>query len=53
MAEIRVGRQGRIVIPSQIRKELGLEEGARLNPVVTADRAWADLDAGVEVRLIR
>ncbi|HEX6511198.1 MAG TPA: AbrB/MazE/SpoVT family DNA-binding domain-containing protein [Chloroflexota bacterium] len=30
MAEVRVGPQGRLVIPATLRKELGLEPGERL-----------------------
>ena len=38
MAEVRLGRQGRIVIPVEIREELGLEEGERLIARVEDDR---------------
>lgn len=38
MAEVKVGRQGRIVIPVEIREELGLEEGARLNARIEDER---------------
>ncbi len=38
MPLIKLGRQGRIVIPAEIREELGLEEGARLIPRVDGRR---------------
>ncbi|HEX6752178.1 MAG TPA: AbrB/MazE/SpoVT family DNA-binding domain-containing protein [Solirubrobacterales bacterium] len=38
MAEARVGKQGRIVIPSQLREELGLSEGDTLVARVEDDR---------------
>lgn len=38
MPEVRVGRQGRIVIPVEIREELGLEEGERLTARVEENR---------------
>jgi AbrB family looped-hinge helix DNA binding protein len=38
MPEVRIGRQGRIVIPAEIREELGLQEGERLNARVEDDR---------------
>jgi AbrB family looped-hinge helix DNA binding protein len=38
MPQIKLGRQGRIVIPADIREELGLEEGTRLIPRVDAQR---------------
>lgn len=38
MAEIKLGRQGRIVIPVEIREQLGFGEGERLNARVEDDR---------------
>lgn len=38
MAEIKLGRQGRIVIPVEMREELGLEEGEKLSARVEGDR---------------
>lgn len=38
MPEVRVGRQGRIVIPVEIREELGLKEGERLNARIEDER---------------
>ncbi len=38
MTEVKVGRHGRIVIPVEIREELGLEEGARLTARVEDER---------------
>jgi AbrB family looped-hinge helix DNA binding protein len=38
MAEVRLGRQGRIVIPVEIREELGLEEGERMIARVEDER---------------
>jgi AbrB family looped-hinge helix DNA binding protein len=38
MPEVKIGRQGRIVIPAEIREELGLKEGERLNARVEDDR---------------
>ena len=38
MPEVKIGRQGRIVIPAEIREELGLQEGERLNARVEDDR---------------
>lgn len=38
MPEVRVGRQGRIVIPAEIREELGLKEGERLTARVEENR---------------
>ncbi|MCW2974390.1 MAG: AbrB/MazE/SpoVT family DNA-binding protein [Thermoleophilia bacterium] len=33
--EVTLGKQGRIVVPASIRKELGLKEGHRIRLVVT------------------
>lgn len=38
MAEINLGRQGRIVIPATLRKELGLQEGDLLDARVEGGR---------------
>ncbi|MCB0864002.1 MAG: AbrB/MazE/SpoVT family DNA-binding domain-containing protein [Solirubrobacterales bacterium] len=36
MAAIRVGKQGRIVLPAGIRRQLGIREGDRLGVIVDA-----------------
>ena len=36
--EVSLGRQGRLVIPAQLRRSLGLEEGDRLVARQGADR---------------
>ena len=51
---VEVGRAGRMTLPAEVRKQLGLEEGARLAvelrdgviqlhpvPVIPRDDAWA------------
>ena len=38
MIPLRVGAQGRLVIPAELRRELGLEPGATLMAHVEADR---------------
>lgn len=38
MTEVKVGRHGRIVIPVEIREELGLDEGTRLSARVEDGR---------------
>ena len=38
MAEIRVGKQGRIVIPAPLREEMGLRPGDKLNAQVEEGR---------------
>ena len=43
-------RQAGLSLADRICVALAIDRGAAL---VTADRAWADLDVGVEVRLIR
>jgi AbrB family looped-hinge helix DNA binding protein len=53
MAELKVGRQGRIVIPAQIRAQLGLEEGSRLNARVEDDRLVLETPLAALERLRR
>jgi AbrB family looped-hinge helix DNA binding protein len=35
---VRIGPKGRVVVPAELRRQLGLEEGAELVARVTADR---------------
>jgi AbrB family looped-hinge helix DNA binding protein len=53
MAEIQLGKQGRIVIPAQIREELGLREGERLNARVEDDRLVLETPLAALERLRR
>jgi len=53
MAEVRVGKQGRIVIPSQLREELGLGEGDILNVRVEDDRLLMETGIAALERLRR
>jgi AbrB family looped-hinge helix DNA binding protein len=53
MPEVRVGRQGRIVIPAQLREELGLREGETLNARVEDDRLVLESRLAVFERLRR
>jgi AbrB family looped-hinge helix DNA binding protein len=38
MAEIRVGKQGRVVIPATLREEIGLQPGDKLSAQVEEGR---------------
>jgi AbrB family looped-hinge helix DNA binding protein len=38
MAEIRVGKQGRVVIPAALREEMGLQPGDKLSAQVEEGR---------------
>jgi AbrB family looped-hinge helix DNA binding protein len=38
MAEIRVGKQGRVVIPADLREEIGLQPGDKLSAQVEDGR---------------
>jgi AbrB family looped-hinge helix DNA binding protein len=53
MAEVKVGKQGRIVIPAQVRKELGLSEGDVLNVRVEDDRLLMETRLAALERLRR
>jgi AbrB family looped-hinge helix DNA binding protein len=53
MAEIRVGKQGRIVIPAQLREELGLREGDNLVARVEDDRLLMETRLAAFERLRR
>lgn len=53
MAEVRVGKQGRIVIPSQLREELDLSEGDVLNVRVEDDRLLMETRLAALERLRR
>lgn len=53
MTEVRVGKQGRIVIPSQVREELGLDEGDVLNVRVEDDRLLMETRLAALERLRR
>lgn len=35
---VRIGPKGRVVVPAELRRQLGLEEGAELVARVSADR---------------
>lgn len=53
MAELKLGRQGRIVIPAAIREELGLREGERLDARVEGDRLVLETPLAALERLRR
>lgn len=53
MAEIRLGKQGRIVIPSQMREELGVGEGDVFNARVEDGRLLMETRLAVLERLRR
>jgi AbrB family looped-hinge helix DNA binding protein len=53
MAEIRIGKQGRIVIPAQIREELGVSEGDVLSVRVEDDRLLMETRLAALERLRR
>jgi len=53
MAEIKVGRQGRIVIPAQLREELGVGEGDVLSLRVEDDRLLMETRLAALERLRR
>jgi AbrB family looped-hinge helix DNA binding protein len=53
MAEVKVGKQGRIVIPSQVREELGLSEGDVLSVRVEDDRLLMETRLAALERLRR
>lgn len=37
---IHVDKQGRMVLPAPVRKQLGLEEGGQVTLEITEDEAW-------------
>lgn len=53
MAEIKVGRQGRIVIPALLREELGLREGDVLDARVEGGRLVLESPLEIFERLRR
>jgi AbrB family looped-hinge helix DNA binding protein len=53
MPEIKLGRQGRIVIPTALRAELGLEEGDRLSARVEGGRLVLERPRAIFERLRR
>jgi len=53
MAEVKVGRQGRIVIPAQLREELGVGEGDVLSLRVEDDRLLMETRLAALERLRR
>jgi len=53
MAEIKVGRQGRIVIPALLREELGLREGDVLDARVEGGRLVLESPLEILERLRR
>jgi AbrB family looped-hinge helix DNA binding protein len=53
MPEVRLGKQGRIVIPSRVREELGLSEGDVLNVRVEDDRLLMETRLAALERLRR
>jgi AbrB family looped-hinge helix DNA binding protein len=53
MAEIRVGKQGRIVIPAALREEMGLEAGDKLSAQVEDGRLVLEQRADALGRLQR
>ena len=53
MAEIKLGRQGRIVIPAALRTELGLQEGQILDVRVDDGRLVLESPLAIFERLRR
>lgn len=53
MPEIKLGRQGRIVIPTALRAELGLEEGDRLHARIVDGRLVLESPLSIFRRLQR
>jgi antitoxin PrlF len=53
MPDIKLGRQGRIVIPAQLREKLGLREGETMNARVEEDRLVLESRLAVLERLRR
>lgn len=53
MPQIKLGRQGRIVIPAEIRTELGLEEGDVVSAHVDGERLVLETPAAGLRRLRR
>ena len=53
MPEIKLGRQGRIVIPASIRQELGLREGDVLHARVEGRRLVLETPLSIFERLRR
>lgn len=51
MPEVKLGRQGRIVIPAQIRDQLGFDEGEVLNARVEGNRLVLESRIAVLQRL--
>ena len=63
-ARVKMNENGRIVLPAEFRRELGIEPvdqgdraclelGIKLGlPVCTTDRAWENLNAGVNVFIV-
>ncbi|MFO7629779.1 MAG: AbrB/MazE/SpoVT family DNA-binding domain-containing protein [Prochlorococcaceae cyanobacterium] len=49
--EVSLGRQGRLVIPAQLRRSLGLEEGDRLVARQEADRLVLEKPEQIKQRL--
>lgn len=49
--EVSLGRQGRLVIPAQLRRSLGLEEGDRLVVRQEADRLVLEKPEQIKQRL--
>ncbi|MDO8689431.1 MAG: AbrB/MazE/SpoVT family DNA-binding domain-containing protein [Dehalococcoidia bacterium] len=50
-ASVRVGRQGRLVIPAEIRKRLGVKEGDRLLMRLQGERLVLETRAAVLARV--
>lgn len=53
MAEIRVGKQGRVVIPAPLREEMGLRPGDKLSAQVEEGRLVLEQRADALSRLQR
>ncbi|MEX2449122.1 MAG: AbrB/MazE/SpoVT family DNA-binding domain-containing protein [Solirubrobacterales bacterium] len=51
MPQIKLGRQGRIVIPAEIREELGLDEGTQLIARVDGKRLLLETPDAVLARI--
>lgn len=49
--EVSLGRQGRLVIPAQLRRSLGLEEGDRLVARLDANRLVLEKPEQIKQRL--